>query len=80
MDHPMHLHGFLFTEVAVDDGQVPLSAQFGRYTQDVAPGEAYDLAFTPDETGVWLFHCHILAHVTGPNGTDAGMITAVKVT
>jgi FtsP/CotA-like multicopper oxidase with cupredoxin domain len=79
MDHPMHLHGFLFTEVAVDGGQVPLAAQFERYTQDVAPGEAYDLAFTPNEDGVWLFHCHILAHVTGANGTDAGMITALKV-
>jgi FtsP/CotA-like multicopper oxidase with cupredoxin domain len=35
--------------------------------------------FTANRTGVWLYHCHILTHVTGPNGTDAGMITAFKV-
>jgi FtsP/CotA-like multicopper oxidase with cupredoxin domain len=79
MDHPMHLHGFLFKVVGVDGGQVPTAAQYERYTQDVAPGEAYDFEFTPNELGTWLFHCHILAHVTGPNGTDAGMITAFKV-
>ena len=79
MDHPMHLHGFLFRVVGADGGRVPKAAQFERYTQNVAPGEAYDVEFTPDERGVWLFHCHILGHVTGPGGTDAGMITAFKV-
>jgi len=79
MDHPMHLHGFLFNVVGVDGGQVPPAAQYPRYTQNVAPGEAYDLEFTPNELGTWLFHCHILSHVTGPGGTDAGMITAFKV-
>jgi FtsP/CotA-like multicopper oxidase with cupredoxin domain len=80
MDHPMHLHGFLFRVVGADGGRVPKAAQFDRYTQNVAPGEAYDLRFTPDERGTWLFHCHILGHVTGPNGTDAGMITTFTVT
>ena len=79
MDHPMHLHGFLFNVVGVDGGRVPPAAQYPRYTQNIAPGEAYDLEFTPDEKGTWLFHCHILGHVTGPNGTDAGMITAFAV-
>ena len=79
MDHPMHLHGFLFTVVGVDGGQVPIAARYPRYTQDIAPGEAYDLEFTPNEKGTWLFHCHILGHVTGPNGTDAGMVTAFAV-
>jgi manganese oxidase len=76
MDHPMHLHGFLFNVVGVDGGAVPPAAQYPRYTQNIAPGEAYDLEFTADEPGAWLFHCHIIGHVTGPNGTDAGMITA----
>jgi FtsP/CotA-like multicopper oxidase with cupredoxin domain len=79
MDHPMHLHGFLFRVIGADGGRVPKAAQFDRYTQNVAPGEAYDLRFTPDERGTWLFHCHILGHVTGRNGADAGMITAFKV-
>ena len=79
MDHPMHLHGFLFRVVGADGGQVPVGAQYDRYTQNVAPGEAFDLKFTPNEVGTWLFHCHILGHVTGPNGIDAGMITTFKV-
>jgi FtsP/CotA-like multicopper oxidase with cupredoxin domain len=80
MDHPMHLHGFLFTVIGQDGGVVPPAARFPRYTQNVAPGESYDLEFTPDEPGTWLFHCHILAHVTGPGGTDTGMITTFTVT
>lgn len=79
MDHPMHLHGFLFTVVGADGGEIPLAARHARYTQNVAPGESYDIEFTPDEPGTWLFHCHILGHVTGPNGTDAGMITPFVV-
>jgi len=79
MDHPMHLHGFLFTVVAQDGGEIPVSAQHPVYTQNVAPGEAFTIEFTPDEPGTWLFHCHILGHVTGPNGTDAGMITTFTV-
>ncbi|HWH13103.1 MAG TPA: copper oxidase, partial [Miltoncostaeaceae bacterium] len=79
MDHPMHLHGFLFTVVGADGGEVPASARFPRYTQNVAPGESYDMEFTPDQRGAWLFHCHIIGHVTGPGGSDAGMITAFAV-
>ena len=79
MDHPMHLHGFLFTVVAQDGGAIPESARHAVYTQNVAPGESFTIEFTPDEPGTWLFHCHILGHVTGPNGTDAGMITPFVV-
>jgi FtsP/CotA-like multicopper oxidase with cupredoxin domain len=79
MDHPMHLHGFLFTVVAQDGGAIPESARHPVYTQNVAPGESFTIEFTPDSPGTWLFHCHILGHVTGPNGTDAGMITAFAV-
>jgi FtsP/CotA-like multicopper oxidase with cupredoxin domain len=79
MDHPMHLHGFLFTVVAQDGGDIPVPARHPVYTQNVAPGEAFTIEFTPDEPGTWLFHCHILGHVTGPNGTDAGMITPFVV-
>ena len=79
MDHPMHLHGFLFTVVAQDGGAIPEAARHAVYTQNVAPGESFTIEFAPDEPGTWLFHCHILGHVTGPNGTDAGMITPFVV-
>lgn len=75
LDHPMHLHGFLFTVVAQDGGAIPESARHPVCTQDVAPGGSFTTEFTPDSPGTWLFHCHTLGDVTGPNGTDAGMIT-----
>ncbi|MCL6547278.1 MAG: cupredoxin domain-containing protein [Alicyclobacillus sp.] len=47
-------------------------------TIDTAPGTTYNLAFTPEGPGKWLFHCHILPHVT--SGTDmSGMITVFDV-
>jgi manganese oxidase len=79
MSHPMHLHGFSFTEVGANGGTIPVRDRYPMFTQDVAPGTMYDAAFTANRAGVWLYHCHILSHVTGPNGTDAGMITAFKV-
>jgi FtsP/CotA-like multicopper oxidase with cupredoxin domain len=79
MNHPMHLHGFSFREVGANGGTIPRRLQYAMYEQDVAPGETYDMLFTANHTGVWLYHCHVLAHVTGPNGEDAGMITVFKV-
>jgi hypothetical protein len=50
----------------------------------VAPGETWDVILAPQFAGTWLWHCHILAHATGPkdkNGYDtaAGMIGAIVV-
>ncbi len=79
MYHPFHLHGFDFTEIAKDGLPIPEQLQTATNEIDAAPGGSYDVAFTADRTGVWAFHCHILDHVTGPNGEMAGMITVVKV-
>ncbi|MBX5436420.1 MAG: multicopper oxidase domain-containing protein [Alicyclobacillaceae bacterium] len=77
MNHPMHLHGFHF-QVLAQDGS-PLPAPQTMDTIDTAPGTTYDLSFTADQAGKWLFHCHILPHVT--SGTDmSGMITLFDVT
>jgi FtsP/CotA-like multicopper oxidase with cupredoxin domain len=65
--HPMHLHGFYFHVDAVGDGE---SEQ--RYTEaerrtvvteTVMPGHSFDMSWTPDRAGNWLFHCHILDHM-----------------
>jgi FtsP/CotA-like multicopper oxidase with cupredoxin domain len=79
MYHPFHLHGFDFREIAKDGIPVPEALQMATNEIDAAPGGSYDVAFTADRLGVWAFHCHILDHVTGPNGEMAGMITVVKV-
>ena len=79
MYHPFHLHGFDFREIARDGLPIPEAVQMEINEIDAAPGGSYDMAFTADRPGVWAFHCHILDHVTGPNGEMGGMITVVKV-
>ena len=80
MNHPMHLHGFSFREVGINGGAVPGRLQYPMYEQDVAPGETFDMLFTANHRGVWLYHCHNLTHVTDADGQDTGMITVLKVT
>jgi CopA family copper-resistance protein len=57
MEHPIHLHGFLF---AVENGQgdrLPL-----KHTINVKPGERMSVVYTADTPGHWAFHCHLLFH------------------
>jgi CopA family copper-resistance protein len=57
MEHPIHLHGFLF---AVENGQgdrLPL-----KHTINVKPGERMSFVYTADTPGHWAFHCHLLFH------------------
>ena len=68
MEHPIHLHGFLF---AVENGQgdrLPL-----KHTINVKPGERMSFAFTADTPGHWAFHCHMQYHM------EAGMFRTVLV-
>jgi FtsP/CotA-like multicopper oxidase with cupredoxin domain len=76
MYHPMHLHGFHFQLIGQDGYPVPRPMWLDTLT--VAPGATYDIAFTADQPGKWLFHCHIMDHVT--EGTQmSGMITMFDV-
>ena len=80
--HPMHLHGGHFTVVAKDG--FPLAAPQDMNTLSLAPGETYDVLLRAEEPGTWLWHCHVLSHVTGAKGPDglptvAGMVGVVQV-
>ena len=58
MEHPIHLHGYLF---ALENGQgdhLPL-----KHTVNVKPGERLSFVFTADAPGHWAFHCHLLYHM-----------------
>ena len=69
MEHPIHLHGFLF---AVENGQgdrLPL-----KHTINVKPGERLSFVYTADSPGHWAFHCHLQFHM------EAGMFRRVLVT
>lgn len=79
MIHPMHLHGFTFKIVATDGQPVPPIARLTKDTVTVAPGERYDIEFTPDRTGKWMFHCHIPHHTTNNHQEPGGLMMMINV-
>ncbi|MDQ2861943.1 MAG: copper resistance system multicopper oxidase, partial [Pseudomonadota bacterium] len=58
MEHPIHLHGFLFSLENGNTGDLPL-----KHTVNVKPGERLSFVFTADTPGHWAFHCHLLYHM-----------------
>jgi FtsP/CotA-like multicopper oxidase with cupredoxin domain len=77
--HPMHLHGFHFRIVGTDGYPVE-GPPLMKDTINIAPGERYDLEVLADNPGTWIFHCHILSHVTNQGVEPGGMLTMLKVT
>ncbi|MGR3549504.1 multicopper oxidase family protein [Pseudooceanicola sp.] len=67
--HAMHLHGMHFRTIATDGTPGPM-----RDTVLVLPNEKIEIAFTADNPGKWLFHCHMLGHAA------SGMTTWIDVT
>jgi FtsP/CotA-like multicopper oxidase with cupredoxin domain len=83
--HPMHLHGFYFHVTGVGDGESeqrykPAQERMEN-TELVSGGHTFDLTWTPDRMGNWLFHCHVFGHMTvevppelfGPSGPPPTM-------
>ena len=73
--HEMHLHGFFFRiddrGFAIDSVLPPLPvAARMRVTTVTRPGEWTKIAWTPDRSGNWLFHCHLLTHMSGAQRLD----------
>jgi len=66
--HPMHLHGFYFDVISRGDGlkDSPTDQKQPRrvVTQMVPSAGTLTMAWTPEREGNWLFHCHIMAHVS----------------
>jgi manganese oxidase len=67
-NHPMHLHGFYFRVDSVGDTETDtIYADDQRrmaVTELVRPGHTFTLTWTPDRSGNWVFHCHVLRHIT----------------
>jgi manganese oxidase len=66
--HPMHLHGFYFRVESRGDGTV--DSVYDRaasphlvVTERVTPGRTFTMAWVPERTGNWMFHCHDNFHV-----------------
>ena len=66
--HAMHLHGFHFTVESAGDGTVDrqYSAAERRtaVTEVIPPGRTYTMSWVPARAGNWLFHCHMVGHMT----------------
>jgi manganese oxidase len=67
--HSFHAHSVSHISTGTLDG-VPWSAQ----VLPLIPGQSDTLQFTFTHPGLWLFHCHVVAHA------DAGMIGIFNIT
>lgn len=63
LSHSMHLHGHDFTLLSRNGHPVPKSARYEETTQNLAPGEFFEIEFTANNPGNWLFHCHNAYHL-----------------
>src|SRR5712692_8058432 len=67
--HAMHMHGFYYHVDAVsNDGEKvqPFSDTDPPLlvTQRIPSGGTFDMTLNAEHPGRWLFHCHMLAHMT----------------
>ena len=67
-NHAMHLHGFYFKVDGVGDGE-----HYERYseeqrrsavTEHIDTGHVFEMTWTPERAGNWLFHCHMMLHMS----------------
>lgn len=67
-DHAMHLHGFFFEVQGEGDGEhyqsYATDLRPRAVTQHIDPGHVFELTWSPDRPGNWLFHCHMVAHMS----------------
>jgi hypothetical protein len=58
MHHPIHLHGHFFRVLNEQGAWSPL-----KHTVDLPPMGRQIIEFEANESGDWMFHCHILYHM-----------------
>jgi FtsP/CotA-like multicopper oxidase with cupredoxin domain len=67
-NHPMHLHGSYYTVDSIGDGErdTLLKSEQRRLvvTELMRAGTTMSLTWAPQQPGNWLFHCHVLAHIS----------------
>lgn len=82
-DHAMHLYGFYYRLDAVGDGErnqvFDEAARPLVVTKHVARGGSFDMTWVPERSGRWLFHCHMLGHMSPPEPPLGPSSAAVSV-
>jgi FtsP/CotA-like multicopper oxidase with cupredoxin domain len=67
-NHAMHLHGFYFKVDGVGDGEhYELYSEEQRrsaVTEHIDTGHVFEMTWTPERAGNWLFHCHMMLHMS----------------
>ena len=88
--HPMHFHGHFTKEIARDG--TPDSGGGNAAVENtvwIAPGQTIDVEVKMNAPGkgAWIWHCHVLSHVMGPDGkalnlakANGGMVIPVVYT
>jgi FtsP/CotA-like multicopper oxidase with cupredoxin domain len=66
--HPMHMHGSYFQVLSEGDAEhsdpVPRSRLRDLSTNFMAVGGTMTTLWKPERAGRWIFHCHILTHIS----------------
>ncbi len=66
--HPMHMHGSYYRVDAMGDGErdsvFPAALRKSVVTQLIPVGGTMTTYWQPERPGRWIFHCHILAHIS----------------
>jgi FtsP/CotA-like multicopper oxidase with cupredoxin domain len=66
--HPMHMHGSYFRVSSIGDAEhsspVPASQMRDVSTNFMAVGGTMTTLWKPERAGRWIFHCHILTHMS----------------
>lgn len=69
LPHPMHLHGFYFDVNARGDAlrDTIFTTEQRRLavTEWMVAGTTMRMTWVPTRPGNWLFHCHLVTHITG---------------
>ncbi|HKG93746.1 MAG TPA: multicopper oxidase domain-containing protein [Gemmatimonadaceae bacterium] len=70
--HPMHLHGFYFRVDARGTltGDTLLAKPRTVVTELLVPGQTMRMSWLAERPGNWLFHCHILEHMSARQRLD----------
>src|SRR5690606_22926501 len=72
--HLMHLHGFYFDVLSLGtearDDIYPAGRRRRLVTEFLHPARNMVLEWTPHEVGNWIFHCHIVRHMTADQRLD----------
>src|SRR5699024_3841115 len=73
MIHPFHIHGTQFKVISINGEEPPKNLQGYKDTISLDPGDKARIAVKFEETGTYMYHCHILEH------EDNGMMGQIKV-